>query len=269
MSLIWWIVPALAGIVGLLLSFAGIGRLMKLRLAAGGLRFLFGIGFLGAAGLTVLAGLNLQTYQALTKERDVAELVFAQAPDAEDQYTLTMTLPDGKIIRQDGFIGDEFQVSAQVIRFSPMKQLLGYESLYRLEYIESRYARRFSSTELSTSTSYGRRVSDDGKVELFDQEIGFDVYGALVNYGGEAEIDQVIAPGKAGEDSEESPADGSQNLFSAGLLTSKDAGGSAPFGSAVYFPMGDQLKYKVRITQSALVVEPLDNRTRQRMMSGS
>ena len=50
MGLIWWILPALAGVVGLMLSFAGLGRLMKLRLAAGGLRFLFGIGFLGAAG---------------------------------------------------------------------------------------------------------------------------------------------------------------------------------------------------------------------------
>lgn len=260
MGLIWWVLPALAGILGLALSFAGVGRLMKLRLMAGGLRFLFGIGFLGAAGFGVLAGLNLQTYKALTKERDVAQISFAQDDSAEDTYTLTMTLADGEIIRQDGFVGDEFQVSAQVIRFSPMKQLLGYEALYRLEYIESRYARRYSSTELSTSTSYGRRVSDDKKVKVFDQELGFDVYGALVNYGGEAEIDQVLDDGERSD---------SQSMFSAGLLTSKDAGGSAPFGSAVYFPMGDQLKYKVRITQSALVVEPEDNRTRQRMMSGN
>ena len=261
MGLIWWILPALAGVLGLLLSFAGIGRLLKLRLMAGGLRFLFGIGFLGAAGVGVLAGLNLQTYKALTKERDVAQISFAQENDAEDTYTLTMTLPDGRVIRQEGFVGDEFQVSAQVIRFSPMKQLMGYESLYRLEFIESRYARRYNSTTLSTSTSYGRRVSDDGKIDVFDQEIGFDVYGALVNYGGEEELDRVL--------DEEASANDAQGLFSAGLLTSKDAAGSAPFGSAVYFPMGDRLNYNVRITQSALVVEPEDNRTRQRMLSGS
>lgn len=260
MGLIWWVLPALAGILGLALSFAGVGRLMKLRLMAGGLRFLFGIGFLGAAGFGVLAGLNLQTYKALTKERDVAQISFAQEDSAEDTYTLTMTLADGEIIRQEGFVGDEFQVSAQVIRFSPMKQLLGYEALYRLDYIESRFARRYNSTELTTSTSYGRRVSEDKKVKVFDQEIGIDVYGALVNYGGEAEIDQVLDEGESAD---------SQSMFSAGLLTSKDAGGSAPFGSAVYFPMGDQLNYKVRITQSALVVEPEDNRTRQRMMSGN
>lgn len=261
MGLIWWILPALAGVLGLVLSFAGLGRLLKLRLMAGGLRFLFGIGFLGAAGVGVLAGLNLQTYKALTKERDVAEISFAQEDDAEDSYTMTMTLPDGQIIRQEGFIGDEFQVSAQVIRFSPMKQLMGYESLYRLEFIESRYAQRYNSTRLSTSTSYGRRVSEDGKIELFDQEIGFDVYGALVNYGGEEQVDRVLEEGEVTEET--------QNLFAAGLLTSKDAGGSAPFGSAVYFPMGDKLNYKVRITQSALVVEPDDNRTRLRMLAGN
>ncbi len=262
MGLIWWILPALAGVIGLVLSFAGLGRLMKMRLAAGGLRFLFGLGFLGAAGVGVLAGLNLQTYKALTKERDVAVISFAAEDGAEDSYTMTMTLPDGEIIRQEGFIGDEFQVSAQVIRFSPMKQLLGYESLYRLEFIESRYARRYDSTRLSTSTSYGRRVSEDGKLEMFDQELGFDVYGALVNYGGEEALDEVL-------EGELEPGDDFQSMFSAGMLSSKDSGGSAPFGSAVYFPMGDRLKYKVRITQSALVVEPEDNRTRQRMISGN
>lgn len=261
MGLIWWIIPALAGVVGLVLSFAGLGRLLKMRLAAGALRFLIGIGLIGGAGIGVLAGLNLQTYKALTKERDVAEITF-DAEAAEDTYTMTMTLPDGEIIRQEGFVGDEFQVSAQVIRFSPMKQLLGFESLYRLEFIESRYARRYDSTRLSTSTSYGRRVSEDGKLDVFDQEIGFDVYGALVNYGGERELDRVLA-----DDLE--PGDDLQSTFSAGMLSSKDAGGSAPFGSAVYFPMGDRLKYKVRITQSALVVEPEDNRTRQRMLTGN
>lgn len=259
MSLIWWALPALSGVIGLVLSFAGLGRLMKLRLAAGGLRFLFGIGFLGAAGIGTFVGLNLQTYKALTKERDVAEISFAQDNSAEDTYTLTMTLPSGEVIRQDGFIGDEFQVSAQVIRFSPMKQMLGYDSLYRLEFIESRYARRFSSTDLTRATSYGRRVSEDGKIEVFDQELGLDVYGALVSYGGEQELDRVLT--------EEEASDENGSWFSAGMVASKNSGGSAPFGSAVYFPMADSLSYRVRITQNALVVEPMDNQTRRRMVS--
>jgi hypothetical protein len=261
MELFWWVLPALAGVFGLVLSFAGLGRLLKLRLAAGGLRFLLGIGLLGAAGIGTFVGLNLQTYKALTKERDVAEISFDKDNGADDTYTMTMTLPDGEIIRQDGFIGDEFQVSAQVIRFSPMKQLLGYDSLYRLDYIESRYARRFNSTDLTRATSYGRRVSDDGKVEVFDRELGLDVYGALVNYAGEKDVDQVLREGD--QDTEQTP------WFAAGMVTSKTEGGSAPFGSAVYFPMGDNLTYNVRMTQSALVVEPMDGQTRRRMNSGN
>ncbi|MEO0449360.1 MAG: hypothetical protein AAFZ74_03455 [Pseudomonadota bacterium] len=261
MGLIWWILPALAGVFGLVLSFAGLGRLLKLRLAAGGLRFLVGVGLLGAAGIGTFVGLNLQTYKALTKERDVAEIMFDRDPSAEDTYTLTMTLPNGEVILQDGFVGDEFQVSAQVIRFSPMKQMLGYDSLYRLEFIESRYARRFNSTDLTRATSYGRRVSDDGKVEMFDRELGVDVYGALVNYGAEQEVDAVL--------SESDASSSDESWVSAGMVTSKNSGGSAPFGSAVYFPMGDKLHYKVRITQNALVVEPMDGPTRRRMVSGN
>ncbi|MEP1142558.1 MAG: hypothetical protein ABJH52_02470 [Henriciella sp.] len=258
---IWWILPALAGIVGLVLSFAGLGRLLKLRLAAGGLRFLMGLGLIGAAGIGTFVGLNLQTYKALTKERDVAEITFEKDNSADDTYTLTMTLEDGEIIRQEGFIGDEFQVSAQVIRFSPMKQLLGYDSLYRLDYVESRYARRYNSTDLTRATSYGRRVSEDGKIEVLDQELGLDVYGALVRYGAEEDVDRVLSDTE--EAAEPAP------LVSAGMVTSKTSGGSAPFGSAVYFPMGDNLQYKVRMTQNALVVEPMDGKTRRRMVSGN
>ncbi|MEL6693821.1 MAG: hypothetical protein AAFQ12_12440, partial [Pseudomonadota bacterium] len=147
------------------------------------------------------------------------------------------------------------------IRFSPMKQMLGHDSLYRLEFIESRYARRFSTTDLTRATSYGRRVSEDGKIEMFDQELGLDVYGALVNYGGEQELDRVL--------SEEDADSESPSWFSAGMVTSKQSGGSAPFGSAVYFPMADNLSYRVRITQNALVVEPMDGTTRRQMVEGS
>ncbi len=259
MGMLWWILPALAAVVGLMLSFAGVGRLMKLNILAGGLRFLFGIGFMGLAGIATFAGLNLQTYKALTKERMVAEITFDKDNTADDTYTMTLTLPEGEVIRQEGFVGDEFQVSAQVIRFSPMRQMLGYDSLYRLEYVESRYARRYNSTELSTATSYGRRVSEDPKVNILDQEIGLDVYGALVKYSGEEKLDKVLNPDTAD----------AEKMVSAGPLASKDKGSSAPFGSAVYFPMDDKLKYTVSITQSALVVEPNDAATRRRMLSGN
>jgi len=104
-------------------------------------------------------------------------------------------------------------------------------------------------------------VSEDGKIDVLDQELGLDVYGALVRYGAEEDVDRVLSD--AEEEAEGAP------LVSAGMVTSKTSGGSAPFGSAVYFPMGDNLQYKVRITQNALVVEPMDGKTRRRMVSGN
>jgi hypothetical protein len=167
MDLLWWILPAASGVIGLLLSFAGLGRLMKLRLAAGGFRFLFGLGFLGAAGIGTFVGLNLQTYKRLTYERVVATISFDQAPNAEDTYRITLELPDDETRTIDEIKGDEFSLGAQVITFKPMAQMLGYDSVYRLEFVEGRYARRYDTNGVSEATSTG--------IQLYENP-GLDVY---------------------------------------------------------------------------------------------
>ena len=215
MDLLWWILPALSGIIGLMLSFAGLGRLMKLRLAAGGLRFLFGIGFLGAAGIGTLVGLNLQTYQRLTYERVVATVSFDEAPNAEDTYSVTLELPDGETRVISEITGDEFSLGAQVITFKPMAQMLGYDSVYRLDFLEGRAARRYKTNGVSQAVSTG--------IQLYENP-GLDVYALAKEQGSQF-----------------------------GIGTShKDAN----FGSAVYAPMADGLKYEVSMTQSALVLRP-------------
>ena len=215
MGLLWWVLPALAGVVGLMLSFAGLGRLMKLRLAAGGLRFLFGIGFLGAAGVGTFVGLNLQTYKRLTYERVVATVSFDATPNAENTYSVTLELPDDEVRIINEIKGDQFALGAQVITFKPMAQMLGYDSVYRLDFLEGRYARRFTTEDVSEATSTG--------IQLYENP-GLDVYSLAKEEGGRF-----------------------------GIGTShKDAS----FGSAVYAPMADGLKYEVSITQSALVLRP-------------
>lgn len=221
MGLIWWILPALAGVIGLVLSFAGLGRLMKLRLMAGGLRFLFGIGFLGAAGIGTFMGLNLQTYQRLTYEQPVVKVSFDASPNEDDTYTVTLeTLKEAEEneVRVIGDIrGDEFSLGAQVITFKPMAQMLGYDSVYRLEYLEGRYSRRYNTEEVSEATSTG--------IQLYENP-GLDVF-ALAKEQGER-----IGIGTSHKD--------------------------ASFGSAVYAPMADGLEYEVSMTQTALVLRPLN-----------
>ncbi|MEL7110320.1 MAG: hypothetical protein AAGJ68_12065 [Pseudomonadota bacterium] len=213
MGLIWWVLPALAGVIGLLLSFAGLGRLMKLRLAAGGLRFLFGIGFLGAAGIGTFVGLNLQTYKRLTYERVVATLSFDKTPNTEDTYSVTLELPDDEVRVINELKGDQFSLGAQVITFKPVAQMLGYDSVYRLDFLEGRYTRRFTTESVTEATSTG--------IQLYENP-GLDVYSLAKEQNGRF-----------------------------GLSTAQK---DSNFGSAVYAPMADGLKYEVSITQNALVL---------------
>ena len=173
MGLIWWVLPALTLVLGLMLSFAGIGRLIKLKLMAGGVRFLFGIGFLGLAGVITLAGLNLQTFKRLTYERVVANVSFDKAPNVDDTYTATLVLAEGEV-RSYEIKGDEFSLGAQVITFKPMSQMLGYDSVYRLDYLEGRYANRYNTATVSEAVSTG--------IKLFENP-GLDVYGLAKEQG--------------------------------------------------------------------------------------
>ena len=224
MDLLWWILPALSGVIGLMLSFAGLGRLLKLRLAAGGLRFLFGIGFLGAAGIGTFVGLNLQTYERLTYERVVANISFDQAPNSQDTYSVTLTMPDDEVRIIDEIKGDQFSLGAQVITFKPMAQMLGYDSVYRLDFLEGRNARRYTTNGVTQATSTG--------IQLYENP-GLDVYSLAKDQG---------------------------SRFGIGT-SHKDAS----FGSAVYAPMGDGLKYEVSITQSALVLRPANAAAKSRL----
>ena len=167
MGLIWWILPALSGVIGIMLSFAGLGRLLKLNLIAGGMRFLFGIGFMGLAGIVTFAGLNLQTYKRLTYEKVVATISFDKAPTAADTYTVTMLLPEGEVRKIDTVIGDEFSLGAQVITFKPISQMLGYDSVYRLDFLEGRYAQRYNTAAVSSATSTGLQLYDNPGLDVY------------------------------------------------------------------------------------------------------
>ncbi|MCF6329840.1 MAG: hypothetical protein L3J02_08585, partial [Henriciella sp.] len=167
MGMLWWIWPALSAVIGLMLSFAGLGRLMKLNLVTGGLRFLFGIGFMGLAGIVTFAGLNLQTYKRLTYERVVATISFDKTPAADDTYSVTMLLPEGEVRTIEAVKGDEFSLGAQVISFKPMSQMLGYDSVYRLEYLEGRYSRRYNTAEVSNATSTGLQLYENPGLDVY------------------------------------------------------------------------------------------------------
>jgi hypothetical protein len=218
MGLIWWILPAIAGVIGLMLLFAGIGKMTKLKPASGGLRMLFGVGFLGLAGIVAFAGLNLQTYKRLTFERDVANIKFIPVPGEPNAYVADVTFSDGvKFVepatgKPPVLRGDQFEIGAQVIKFQAVANMLGYDSVYRLEFLEGRNANRFSTEAVGTAETNGIALTSNP---------GLDVHKLAKEQGQSYGVD-------------------------------------AQYGSATYQPMGEGFEYNVSITQDALVARPTE-----------
>ncbi len=218
MSLIWWILPAIAGVIGLMLLFAGFGRMAKMQPGSGFMRMLFGVGFLGLAGVVAFAGLNLQTFSRLTFERDVANIKFAAIEGEPGAYTVDMTFADGTKYVEPAtnaapiLRGDQFELGAQVIKFRPLANMLGYDSIYRLDFLEGRLAQRFSTEQVTEATTNGIALHANP---------GLDVHKIAKEQGQQFGID-------------------------------------AQYGSATYQPMGDGFEYNVSITQDALVARPTD-----------
>ena len=216
MSLIWWILPSVAGVLGLILLFAGFAKMAGLKPFAGVTRLAFGSGFLGLAGVIAFAGLNIQTYKRLTYERPVATVMFTAVPGQADTYRADVVFSDGQTwLQSDGtapvFRGNEWQMGAKVIKFKPMANILGYDSIYRLEHMRSLDAMQFSSDRVTEGKVDGRRIVSN--------EPGLDVGGLAAKYGSNFGID-------------------------------------AEYGSATYQPMGDGFEYEVSITQDALIARP-------------
>lgn len=166
MSLIWWILPAISGVIGLMLLFAGFGKLASLKPVSGGGRMIFGIGFLGLAGVVALAGLNLQTYKRLTLERDAAHIRFDAVADKPNTFQATVTLPQETEPRVYELWGDEFSMGAQVIKFKPLANMLGYDSVYRLENLEGRYSNRYSTEAVTQAESNGIRLYENPGLDV-------------------------------------------------------------------------------------------------------
>ncbi|MEE9380882.1 MAG: hypothetical protein V3V03_05700 [Hyphomonadaceae bacterium] len=190
MGLIWWILPAVTGVIGLMLGFAGLGRLARFKPLSGGARLLFGTGFLGFAGIATFTGLNLQTYQRLTYERPVATITFSSVDGQKDTYVADLLLPEGER-KSYTLHGDEWLLRARVIKFKPMSNMLGYDSIYRLDRLSGHYedieAERNSDVSIESLSAdpgldvYSLAKQSDGKFGVRDAYFGSAVYNPMEN----------------------------------------------------------------------------------------
>ncbi|MGB0262741.1 MAG: hypothetical protein ACPH4G_08395 [Henriciella sp.] len=177
----WGIIAGLSLLTGVSLISSGFYRLLRMRLTAAAMRLLTGSIFASASALILGIGLNLQTYDRLVYEQNVAYVSF-EPTDQPGVFIAVLELPADKIIRVPGLKGDEFSMGAQVISFPPAAQLLGYDSVFRLEYIEGRYRDRYTTDAVSEAVSTGLKLSEDPwlDVHALAEEQG-ERFGLLAN----------------------------------------------------------------------------------------
>lgn len=132
------ITSSVLGILGVILVALAISRLRRRRLAAASAHGAAGCCVLLLGGTLVAVAFNLHTYQRLTHEQPVAEIIFRQfEPNA---YGATLNLSDGGDARRFVIRGDEWQIDARVLKWHGVANLIGFDTHYRLERLSGRYA---------------------------------------------------------------------------------------------------------------------------------
>lgn len=152
--------PSLSGVhwllVGVLIpGFVSLWSLIRaarhLRSRRYGRSLTRGLGGIVLAGLTALIGslgLNALTYSRLTAETPVATIRFASI--GPQHYLATLTQPDGTR-RRVQLKGDDWQLSARVIKWKGIGTLLGLPPMYRLDRLSGRYENLHQAQSLAPS----------------------------------------------------------------------------------------------------------------------
>ena len=128
------------GVVGVALALpleiAAVRRLRRLQLARGALFLLSGGVVLLVAVAAALVSANLYTYARLTHEQEAARVSIRQLGPRH----YVVSLQENKAApRHFELRGDEWQVDARVLKWRAMGNLVGFDTLYRLERLSGRY----------------------------------------------------------------------------------------------------------------------------------
>ena len=130
-------VVLLIAVFGLLLLALACQRLFRARFVAAAGSGLMGALLLACAALFFVVSLNLHTYNRLTYEQPVAEIVFEARGPQHYRATLAQ-VPSGEL-QMFMLAGDEWQLDARVLKWKGWANLLGLDAQYRLERVSGRY----------------------------------------------------------------------------------------------------------------------------------
>ena len=152
-------------LLGVLLSapffLAALRRFGRFRLVGGTLWLLSGGVLLLAMTVAGLVAANLFTYRRLTHEQEAARLTSRQL--GERLYAVSLQTRKAPP-RHFQVRGDEWQIDARVLKWRAMGNLLGLDTLYRLERLSGRYG-DVASERAAARTVYD--LADDPGLDLW------------------------------------------------------------------------------------------------------
>jgi len=123
-------------VVGLVLSIKGVHRLWGRKFVRGSLQGLSGLLFISLAALAISVAMNLYTYEVFNKEELVAEVRFEEIGP---QYYRIYFSPNGEAARLFEMRGDEWQIDARILKWEGLANMLGMQTVYRLDRLSGRY----------------------------------------------------------------------------------------------------------------------------------
>jgi hypothetical protein len=129
-------IGVVALLIALPLEIAAVRRLRRVKLVSGTMYFLAGGIVVLLAAAAALVAMNLYTYARLTHEQEVARVSIRQL--GERHYVVSVQGRKAPA-RHFQLRGDEWQIDARVLKWRPIGNLLGFDTVYRLERLSGRY----------------------------------------------------------------------------------------------------------------------------------
>ena len=125
------------GLIAVLFLITAIRRVRRRRLVGALAHGLTALTLFLFAGCAVLIAANLRTYQRLSAEQPAGELQLTRI--GSHQFNGVFTFPSGE--RSDFALrGDEWQIDARVLKWQALANLMGFDTVYRLDRISGRYS---------------------------------------------------------------------------------------------------------------------------------
>ena len=127
---------ALLGLFGVVLAFSAFGALARARLFRFAFRAVLSVLLLASGLVLAVVTLGIQGMQALTKEETAARIKVV--PRGLQRYDATVTFADGHVETFD-LAGDDIYVDGHIVKWTPLANMMGLHTSYRLDRIAGRY----------------------------------------------------------------------------------------------------------------------------------